>query len=243
MFRVLGLTAILSFALCGPGVAQTSQDVKSVLKDHYETSLWGLAETSNDPTLLRLFMSTFPNSPRVALAQAKLETLTPDPQTRQTAEPLKKDGEISKNPTPVKMTPQEEPELATSLEGKIEEILGVVPVSNSPKTLLGETVGSGRVPTEVTFQTPLVFGASAIRGKRFDEVIQSAAIFSPIEGLDESIWKGKTCSTCHSWDRVNLCTQAQTYQTVSFEDLNAKSHPFGGTFKANLKVWGSGNCR
>jgi len=97
MFRVLGLTAILSFALCGPGVAQTSQDVKSVLKDHYETSLWGLAETSNDPTLLRLFMSTFPNSPRVALAQAKLETLTPDPQTRQTAEPLKKDGEISKN--------------------------------------------------------------------------------------------------------------------------------------------------
>ena len=223
--------------------AQSSQNTDAAAKERYETSWWELAEKSNDPTLLRLFISTFPDSPRVALAKAKMESLSKSGQTLQATEPAKEEIEISETPTPVKETPKEEPELATNLEGKVEEILGVVPVSNSLQTPSQDTVGIGRMPTEVTFQSPLVFGVSAISGKKIEEIIQSSPTHSPIEGLDENIWKGKTCSDCHSWDRVNLCTQAQTYQTVSFEELNAKSHPFGGTFKANLKVWGGGNCK
>jgi hypothetical protein len=67
-------------------------------------------------------------------------------------------------------------------------------------------------------------------------------LFPPVEGLPESYWKDQQCSNCHDWQRANLCVQANTYLSdVGSENLT-KQHPYGGTFKQNLRSWARGGC-
>lgn len=95
----------------------------------------------------------------------------------------------------------------------------------------------------VTFDLPLTEGGDAVTGKTLAELIGASPLFPPIEGLPEAAWKGKSCADCHDWQRENLCTQAQTYLTANAERALAKEHPFGGGFKANLRLWAQNDCR
>ncbi len=98
-------------------------------------------------------------------------------------------------------------------------------------------------PGMVRFAEALTVGTSAILGKTLAQIVVSSPLFPPIEGLPEEYWKEKTCRNCHNWQRENLCEQAQVYLSVDAQRSLSKQHPFGGSFKRNLKVWAAGGCR
>lgn len=97
-------------------------------------------------------------------------------------------------------------------------------------------------PVAVSFATPLVQGDPAIVGKTIAELIKGSPLFPPVEGLPESFWKDQTCSACHAWDEANLCAQANTYLTEAGSVNLTKQHPYGGTFKQNIRDWAIGGC-
>ncbi len=94
----------------------------------------------------------------------------------------------------------------------------------------------------VTFSAALVEGAPEIVGKSIEELIKGSPLFPPVEGLPESYWKAEECSSCHEWEQANLCTQANTYLTDAGATNLTKQHPYGGTFKQNLRNWAIGGC-
>ncbi len=97
---------------------------------------------------------------------------------------------------------------------------------------------------EVFFDRPLEHGVPEIVGKTIMEVATSSPLFSPIDGLPEEMWKNQTCSNCHQWTRDDLCAQAKFYNNDGgTARALRKEHPFGGTFKRNLRVWADGGCR
>lgn len=97
-------------------------------------------------------------------------------------------------------------------------------------------------PVIVTFSTPLLQGDPAVVGKTIEELIKGMPLFPPVEGLPESFWKDQTCSSCHEWEEVNLCDQANTYLTEAGSVNLTKPHPYGGTFKQNIRDWALGGC-
>lgn len=94
----------------------------------------------------------------------------------------------------------------------------------------------------VTFSDPLTEGDAAIVGRSLEELIQGTPLFPPVEGLPESYWKTQECSNCHEWEQANLCTQANTYLTDAGSANLVKEHPYGGTFKLNLRNWAMAGC-
>ena len=94
----------------------------------------------------------------------------------------------------------------------------------------------------VLFSEPLLSGAPEILGKSIEELVAGSPIFPPIEGIPEELWKGQSCANCHDWTREALCTQATTYLTAIANRSLEKQHPYGGTFKQNLKRWAEGGC-
>ncbi len=97
-------------------------------------------------------------------------------------------------------------------------------------------------PIAVTFSAPLTEGDPEIVGKSIEELIVGSPLFPPVEGLPESYWKEQDCSNCHEWEQANLCTQANTYLTDAGAENLTKQHPYGGTFKQNLRVWAMAGC-
>ncbi|PUB11825.1 hypothetical protein [Yoonia sediminilitoris] len=97
-------------------------------------------------------------------------------------------------------------------------------------------------PVAVSFSAPLTQGDAAIVGKSLEELIKGSPLFPPVEGLPESYWKNEECSACHQWEQANLCTQANTYLSEAGSANLTKQHPYGGTFKQNLRVWADGGC-
>lgn len=95
----------------------------------------------------------------------------------------------------------------------------------------------------VIYAEPLKGGAEQIVGLTIPQVVQLSPAFSPIEGLPEELWKDQQCSNCHDWTRDALCTQAKTYMSLNATVSLTKKHPFGGTFKENLKSWAAGGCQ
>ncbi|WP_108262851.1 hypothetical protein [Mangrovicoccus ximenensis] len=98
-------------------------------------------------------------------------------------------------------------------------------------------------PAPVFFDRPMTDGAPEIVGRTIMEVTQLSPLYPPIEGLPEAVWKDKQCSSCHSWTREALCTQAQVYLKESMTRAVAKDHPLGGSFKRNLRAWAGNDCR
>lgn len=94
----------------------------------------------------------------------------------------------------------------------------------------------------VTFNVPLEVGAPEIVGKTIEELITGSPLFPPIEGLPEEYWKAQECSDCHEWQQANLCTQANSYLSDAGSENLTKPHPYGGTFKLNLRNWAVGGC-
>lgn len=119
-----------------------------------------------------------------------------------------------------------------------------VAVTPAPQaTTDAATPTAAAVPVDVRFMQPLTIGDPAIVGKTIAQIIKSSPIFPPVEGLPEEYWKTKTCSNCHTWKQENLCEQAQVYIGENAARSLDKRHPFGGSFKSNLRAWAQGGCR
>lgn len=95
----------------------------------------------------------------------------------------------------------------------------------------------------VYYSEPLTEAAPDIIGRSLEELIGAAPLHPPVEGLPPEYWQNQTCAGCHQWDQDTLCTQAEFYTTDSGQNNLLKLHPFGGSFKRNLRVWAQGGCQ
>jgi len=91
------------------------------------------------------------------------------------------------------------------------------------------------------FDQPIPFGPYPVNGHSIAEMIQSKPMFSPIEGVDETVWK-KECTNCHQWNKDRLCEQAKTYVQAPKNVLRVP-HPFGGVLKIALMRWAKSGCQ
>ena len=69
---------------------------------------------------------------------------------------------------------------------------------------------------QITFLTPLT-RTGPIQGRSIAQIIEGSPQYPPIEGLPDSVWKGKTCSNCHHWTQPALCEQGKTYLSQTGE--------------------------
>lgn len=95
----------------------------------------------------------------------------------------------------------------------------------------------------VKFDAPLFHGESHIKGKTLKELITGTPLFPPVADLPEEYWKTQTCASCHTWEKANLCEQAGFYLRADGEASLTKQHPYGGTFKENLRDWATNDCQ
>ncbi|MEO5757728.1 MAG: caspase domain-containing protein [Mesorhizobium sp.] len=94
----------------------------------------------------------------------------------------------------------------------------------------------------IFFDHPIDFGDPAIDGKSIAQLIKGMPRFSPVEGLDKSVWEGKHCDGCHEWDETRLCEQAKNFATNDVSVLRLQ-HPLGTRFKVALAKWAQGGCK
>jgi uncharacterized caspase-like protein len=94
----------------------------------------------------------------------------------------------------------------------------------------------------IRFDHPIDFGDAAIDGKSIAELIKSKPLFSPVEGLDKSVWEGKHCDGCHEWNEARLCDQAKNFAANDVSVLRLQ-HPLGTRFKVALAKWAQGGCK
>ncbi len=95
----------------------------------------------------------------------------------------------------------------------------------------------------VSYSAPLAFGNERLIGKNLSEIVQTHPEYPPIAGLPDAVWKEKTCQSCHTWTRADLCTQANTYVAMDPQKYREKMHPFGGLLKINLRNWAQNDCQ
>jgi len=113
------------------------------------------------------------------------------------------------------------------------------PVAAAPPA--AATPGGVRPEDMLRFDQPIPFGPFPVNGRTIAELATtSVPLFSPIEGLDESLWK-KQCTTCHQWDQPRLCEQGLTYVNRA-KDILRHQHPFGGAYKLALMRWAKSGC-
>jgi len=94
----------------------------------------------------------------------------------------------------------------------------------------------------VRFSDPIPFGPFPVNGHSLEELmIAGIPMFSPIEGLEDSVWK-KTCNNCHKWDRITLCAQGGTYAKDPKTELRIP-HPYGGAEKIAMMKWFQSGCQ
>ncbi|TPN85034.1 peptidase c14 caspase catalytic subunit p20 [Mesorhizobium sp. CU2] len=94
----------------------------------------------------------------------------------------------------------------------------------------------------ILFDRPVKFGDPAIDGKSIAQLIKSEPLFSPVDGLDKSVWQGKHCDNCHEWDETRLCEQAKNFAANDVSVLRLQ-HPLGTRFKVALARWAQGGCK
>jgi hypothetical protein len=90
------------------------------------------------------------------------------------------------------------------------------------------------------FDEPVPFGAYPVRGRTLEELAAGEPLFSPIEGLEEELWK-KPCATCHKWNKERLCEQGSSYIKAAKYVLRHQ-HPYGGPYKLALMRWAKSGC-
>ena len=90
------------------------------------------------------------------------------------------------------------------------------------------------------YDQPIPFGPYPVNGHSIKEMTDSVPMFSPVEGLDEKLWK-KKCTSCHQWNKDRLCQQALSYLRAP-KDVLRIQHPFGGTLKVALMRWARSGC-
>lgn len=124
-------------------------------------------------------------------------------------------------------------------------LIGVVPFAAVSQSAPALTILDVDEPTEnVTFDGPLSSVEPAVDGKSMSDLILGEPLFPPIEGLPDAAWKERDCSGCHAWTPESLCEYATGFYLGDDADSHlSKPHPYGGTFKANMRVWAQGGCK
>ncbi len=97
------------------------------------------------------------------------------------------------------------------------------------------------LPDAISFSQAFQANTPEITNRSLADLIKGSPLFPPIADLPEAIWKGKTCSACHKWEQESLCVQAKTY-LVDRPEAVSKRHPYGGEFKAALRIWARDGC-
>ena len=118
----------------------------------------------------------------------------------------------------------------------------------APKAPPAATAAAPKAPAIATkhpedvlhFDQPIPFGPYPVNGHSIKDMMNSDPMFSPVEGLDENLWK-KKCTSCHQWDKDRLCQQALSYLRAPKNVLRIQ-HPFGGTLKVALMRWARSGC-
>ncbi|SFN86012.1 Uncharacterized protein, contains caspase domain [Mesorhizobium sp. NFR06] len=108
--------------------------------------------------------------------------------------------------------------------------------------LLREKIPKLATDGPIFFDRPVKFGDPAIDGKSIAQLIKGEPLFSPVEGLDKSVWQGKHCEGCHEWNEARLCEQAKNFAANDVSVLRLQ-HPLGTRFKVALARWAQGGCQ
>jgi hypothetical protein len=116
------------------------------------------------------------------------------------------------------------------------------PMAPAPSAAAPPAAASTTIRPEdaLRFDQPIPFGPFPVNGHSLKEMIDTTPLFSPIEGLDESLWK-KKCTSCHQWNQERLCEQGGTYVQAPRNVLRVQ-HPFGGALKIALMRWAKSGC-
>jgi len=128
----------------------------------------------------------------------------------------------------------------TEAKSVMIDLLWVELATTAPEAPTEEVAVQEAVP--VTFSAPITEGSEDIIGKSLEQLIAGTPLFPPVEGLPEEYWKTQECSSCHEWQQANLCTQANSYLSDAGAENLIKQHPYGGTFKLNLRNWAQNDC-
>jgi hypothetical protein len=118
----------------------------------------------------------------------------------------------------------------------------IAAVTKAPPPVPAVPAAEAAVPTDevVRYTQPVQFGPHPVNGHSIEQLILGVPLFSPIEGLEESLWK-KPCSACHKWDRQTLCEQGVSYAKNPRTALR-HPHPMAG-FKSALMIWAKTGCQ
>lgn len=253
--------------------AQTPWDTSSLTNDFVfqpaetmteaelaQKQLWDSVKGTGDPVQIMLFLRAYPDSRYDGAARALLgtlmekevttppaaETAAPTPRTKS---PGAREQELINAAQASGALADYEAYLAEFPDGVFAEF-AVNEIASLRENQAAATETPDAAPAEpatapgvVRYDLPLTSGVAEITGKTIAEVTEGSPLFPPIEGLPDEVWKGKHCSDCHQWTREALCTQANVYVTANGERSLDKQHPFGGSFKKNLKTWAADGCQ
>ncbi len=197
-----------------PAVVPTADEVAA-------RQLWESVAAQNDPVQIMLFLRAYPASAYEVEARALLDALM-------TAEALA--ATAPADPPLVDPPPAE-----TALEQPEPEVVPGAAATAEP--------GPQATMAGVRFDQPLTGLDAGLDGNSIEKLLGLTPLYSPIEGLDDSVWKDKPCTECHLWTREALCVQAGTYLQANADRALSKAHPFGGNFKLALRSWAEAGCQ
>lgn len=229
------------------------------------TNLWNSVKATGDSVQVMLFLRAYPDSVHSSDARGLLlnlmeEELKASPEAK---EPVVAETPQSEGPSPREMELFEVAQssgLLEDLEAYVAEFpTGVFidfAVSEIEAIRAKEETKVAALAVEepkeeepvlenviITFLDPLTIGAEPVIGNSIQNLAKGTPLFSPIEGLDEAAWKGQNCSNCHNWTKEALCEQGNFYLGLNAQRSLSKQHPYGGSFKQNLKQWASSGCQ
>jgi Caspase domain len=234
--------------------------------DPMETLLWSSVKNTNDPEQLALFLEVYPDGAHAEEARGLLMAAGNEEETTQVQPPVVEPEKPA--PTPFQAGPEETAMFDTAMKTlareDLEAYLAAYPqgvfaalveaeIANLPPADSGNEVAAVD-PEQVTnsisdvstpvanFTSPVVQGSPDIIGKSLEELVAGSPLFPPFEGIPEELWKGQQCTNCHHWTKEALCEQGTFYVTNGSKFVARKEHPYGGTFKANVKLWAENGC-
>lgn len=229
-----------ALAALAPNYVSSGVDAAIVLSAPAELTAedlaWNAIRETRDPDAVLSFLETYPDGAYSDRAQnlivALLEQQLEDAAAAQTQEAA---------PTPQAEAPVSEIEESVAQQPEADAVSAAgAAAADSPGPV---DVEAEIASSEVSFAAPLTAGSPEVMGKSIEQLIAGVALFAPIEGLPEELWKGQNCASCHEWNPANLCEQANFYLGDAGAANLTKLHPYGGTFKQNLVQWARGGCQ
>ncbi len=231
-----------------------------------ELQLWNSVQASGDPVQIMLFLRGYSDGKYAQDARKLLAVLMerelsdptppepappaagPSPEEQQLFEAAQASADAAGYAAYLEAFPQGVfAEFATEELAALRKNSGHDPegagVSPAPEIAAAPAPVAESLDANITFTSPLSSDLPEISGLSIAELIKTAPLFPPIEGLPESYWKGQPCANCHQWNQDRICTQANAYLALDMQRSLDKKHPFGGVLKRNLKAWAAAGCK